>query len=153
MQIDDEALELAHRMFDLARHGETGRLAGYLDAGVPVEITDPKGDTLLILAAYHDHPETVAALLARGADPDRVNDRGQTALAAATFAQSAASVTALLEAGGDPAAGSPSALAAAEYFDLPRMRELLAAHGDTSLPGPGGGAPTGNDGERPTLEG
>ncbi|RZT87977.1 hypothetical protein EV383_4911 [Pseudonocardia sediminis] len=128
MQIDDEALELAHRMFDLARGGETGRLAGYLDAGVPVEITDPKGDTLLILAAYHGHPDTVAALLARDADPNRVNDRGQTALAAATFAQSEASVTALLDAGGDPSAGSPSALGAAEHFDLPRMRELLREH-------------------------
>lgn len=128
VQIDDEALELAHRMFDLARGGETGQLSAYLDAGVPVEITDPKGDTLLILAAYHGHPETVAALLAREADPNRVNDRGQTALAAATFAQSEESVTALLDAGGDPSAGSPSALGAAEYFDLPRMQELLRNH-------------------------
>lgn len=129
VQIDDEALELAHRMFDLARHGDTAALAGYVDAGVPVEITDPKGDTLLILAAYHGHPETVAALLARDADPNRVNDRGQTALAAATFAQSEDSVTALLDAGGDPDAGSPSASGAAEYFDLPGMQELLQGHG------------------------
>ncbi len=43
-------MELAHRMFDLAREGAAEQLAAYLDAGVPVGLTDPKGDTLLILA-------------------------------------------------------------------------------------------------------
>ena len=85
---DQDAVELAHRMFDLAREGSTAELAAYVDAGVPVNLTDPKGDTFLILAAYHRHADTVSALLERGADPARTNDRGQTALAAATFAQS-----------------------------------------------------------------
>ena len=123
--MDDEALELAHRMFDVARDGGAAELAAYVDAGVPVDLTDAKGDTLLILAAYYGHPDTVAALLARGADPARTNDRGQTALAAATVVRSAASVTALLDAGADPAAGTPSALATAEHFALPDMLELL----------------------------
>lgn len=123
--MDDEALELAHRMFDVARDGGAAELAAYIDAGVPVDLTDAKGDTLLILAAYHGHPDTVAALLVRGADPARTNDRGQTALAAATVVRSAASVTALLDAGADPAAGTPSALATAEHFELPDMLELL----------------------------
>ncbi|MEU6696785.1 ankyrin repeat domain-containing protein [Pseudonocardia sp. NPDC046786] len=122
---DPAAVELAHRLFDLARAGAAAELAGYLDAGVPVEITDPKGDTLLILAAYHGHPPIVADLLARGADPDRTNDRGQTAIAAALFARSAESVTALLAAGADPHHGSPSAWATVEHFDLPDMREIL----------------------------
>lgn len=129
--MDPAAVELAHRMFDLARAGEAGPLAGYLDAGVPVEITDPKGDTLLILAAYHGHEAVVADLLARGADPDRTNDRGQTAIAAALFARSAPSVTALLDAGADPHHGTPSAWATVEYFDLPDMRELLRSRLDT----------------------
>lgn len=125
MELDDDTLELAHRMFDLARAGHTGELAAYVDAGVPVDLTDPKGDTFLILAAYYGHPDTVAALLARGADPARTNDRGQTALSAATFAQSADSVTALLGAGADPDQGIPSARATADYFDLPEMGALL----------------------------
>ena len=54
-----------------------------------MNLTNDKGDTLLILAAYHGHPETVGALLDRGADHSRANDRGQTALAAAVFRQSA----------------------------------------------------------------
>jgi uncharacterized protein len=90
-----------------------------------VNLTNDKGDTLLLLAAYHDHPDTVSALLARGADPARANDRGQTALSAATFRRSAESVRALLAAGADPAEGGQSALTTARFFELPDMLELL----------------------------
>lgn len=124
-ELDDEALAFAHRMFDLAREGGTDELAAYVDAGLPPNLTNDKGDTLLILAAYYGHPTTVAALLARGADHARTNDRGQTALAAAVFRQSADAVTALLDAGADPAQGSPSAVETAVFFELPAMLELL----------------------------
>ncbi len=123
--IDPGVVELAGRVFDLARGGHTEELAAYVDAGVPVNLTNDKGDTLLILAAYHGHPETVAALLSRGADHARANDRGQTALAAAVFKQSAGTVTALVEAGADPDAGGPSARATAAFFELPAMAALL----------------------------
>lgn len=124
-QIDPEVIELAGRVFDLARGGYTEELSAYLDAGVPANLTNDKGDTLLILAAYHGHPGTVAALLARGADHARANDRGQTALAAAVFKQSTETVQALLAAGADPDAGGPSAREMATFFDLPAMAALL----------------------------
>jgi uncharacterized protein len=123
--IDPGVIELAGRVFDLARAGSTEELAAYVDAGVPVNLTNDKGDTLLILAAYHGHPETVGALLDRGADSARVNDRGQTALAAAVFRRSADSVTRLLAAGADPDAGGPSARATAAFFELHEMLRLL----------------------------
>jgi ankyrin repeat protein len=123
--IDAGVIELAGRVFDLARSGHTEELAAYLDAGVPVNLTNDKGDTLLVLAAYHGHPETVGALLARGADHSRANDRGQTALAAAVFRQSTPTVQLLLDAGADPDAGGPSARATAAFFELPAMMELL----------------------------
>jgi ankyrin repeat protein len=123
--IDPGVVELAGRVFDLARGGHTEQLVEYVDAGVPVNLTNDKGDTLLILAAYHSHPETVAALLARGADHSCANDRGQTALAAAVFRQSAETVRHLLGAGADPDAGRPSARATAQFFDLPEMAALL----------------------------
>ncbi|MFB9320421.1 ankyrin repeat domain-containing protein [Cryptosporangium minutisporangium] len=112
-------------MFDLARGGHTDELAANVDAGLPVNLTNDKGDTLLILAAYYDHPETVGALLSRGADPNRVNDRGQSPLAAAVFRRSEPSVRTLLAAGADPHAGGPSALDTARFFDLPEMLTLL----------------------------
>ncbi|MEV4492834.1 ankyrin repeat domain-containing protein [Micromonospora coxensis] len=123
--LDAETIAFAHRMFDLARGGATEELGEYVDAGLPVNLTNDKGDTLLILAAYHARPETVAALLARGADHTRTNDRGQTALAAAVFRRNAEAVRALLDAGADPAQGSPSAVETARFFDLPEMLTLL----------------------------
>ncbi|MFI0796783.1 ankyrin repeat domain-containing protein [Micromonospora rubida] len=125
--LDAETLAFAHRMFDLARGGATEELSGNVDAGLPVNMTNDKGDTLLILAAYHNHPETVAALLARGADHARVNDRGQTALAAAVFRKNPDTARALLAAGADPEHGGPSAVDTARFFDLPEMLDLLTA--------------------------
>lgn len=118
-------LQLLQSCFDLARDGDASTLAEYVDAGVPVNLTNDAGDTLLILAAYHQHPAAVRALLDRGADHARVNDRGQTALAAATFRQDAEIVTALLDAGADPELGPKSAVEIAEFFDLPEMSVLL----------------------------
>ena len=123
--LDADTLAFAHRMFDLARDGATEELAGYVDAGLPVNLTNDKGDTLLILAAYHAHPETVAALLARGADHSRTNDRGQTALAAAVLRTNTEAVRALLDAGADPDHGTPSAVETARFFDLPDMLAAL----------------------------
>ncbi|WP_433528672.1 ankyrin repeat domain-containing protein [Micromonospora sp. CA-263727] len=124
-ELDAETLEFAHRMFDLARDGATTELAGYVDAGLPVNLTNERGDSLLILAAYHAHPETVTALLARGADHTRTNDRGQTALAAAVFRSCGEAVRALLAAGADPDDGDPSAMDTADFFDRPQMLALL----------------------------
>jgi ankyrin repeat protein len=123
--LDPGVVELAGRVFDLARGGATEELAAYLDAGVPANLTNDKGDTLLILAAYHGHPDTVAALLAHGADHSRINDRGQSPLSAAVFKQSAEAVAHLLAAGADPDAGQPSARATAAFFELPAMTALL----------------------------
>jgi ankyrin repeat protein len=125
--LDDATLAFAHRMFDLARDGQADELAAYVDAGLPPNLTNDKGDTLLILAAYHGHPAAVAALLDRGAAHARLNDRGQSALAAATFRRSADAVRALLDAGADPHLGRQSAVATATFFELPEMLELLTA--------------------------
>ncbi|GAB2621657.1 hypothetical protein Aab01nite_77470 [Paractinoplanes abujensis] len=126
-ELDEDTLAYAHRMFDLARSGGTEELVGNVVAGLPANLTNDKGDTLLILAAYHNHVDTVAGLLEHGADPNRVNDRGQSALSAAVFRQNAATVETLLAAGADPDGGTPSARATAEYFQLPEMAALLGA--------------------------
>jgi ankyrin repeat protein len=113
---DPEVLQLAAKVFNLARQGGTDALAAYVDAGVPANLSNDKGDTLVMLAAYHGHPQTVAALLERGADPDRANDRGQTPLAGAVFKGERAVIEALLDGGADPTAGTPSAVETARIF-------------------------------------
>jgi ankyrin repeat protein len=82
--LDPQTIEFAHRMFELAREGKTDELVANINAGLPANLTNDKGDTLLVLAAYHAHPETVSALLQAGADHGRINDRGQTALGSAS---------------------------------------------------------------------
>ena len=77
--------ELQQMALDFARAGDTDQLAPMLDAGMPVNLADPKGNTLLMLAAYHGHPDTVRLLLSRGTDVDRRNDRGQTPLGGVAF--------------------------------------------------------------------
>lgn len=122
--LTDDELAFLQSMFDLARHGDP-TLLDHVDAGLPVNLTNGSGDSLLILAAYHTHADLVRGLVERGADHGRVNDRGQTALAAAVFRQRPDIVTTLLDAGADPDAGPRSAVAIADFFDLPEMAALL----------------------------
>ncbi len=122
---DPEVLQFAAKVFNLAREGGTDILAAYVDAGVPVNLSNDKGDTLVMLAAYHGYPQTVAALLERGADPDRPNDRGQTPLAGAVFKGERAVIEALLDGGADPTAGIPSAVETARMFGLDDLVALF----------------------------
>ncbi|HWM03331.1 MAG TPA: ankyrin repeat domain-containing protein [Actinophytocola sp.] len=123
--LSEQDLAFLRSMFDLARAGDTDRLVEAVDAGIPVNLTNEAGNSLLILAAYHDHPDTVRVLLDRGADVTRINDQGQTALGAAVFRRSERSVGYLLAADADPAHGPRSALDIAQFFDLPEMSRLL----------------------------
>ncbi|MGW1495862.1 ankyrin repeat domain-containing protein [Streptomyces sp. NBC_00191] len=122
---DPEVIELATKVFDLARQGETEALAAYIDAGVPANLTNDRGDTLVMLAAYHGHAPAVEALLTRGAEPDRANDRGQTPLAGAVFKSEDAVIRVLLAGGADPKAGTPSAVDTARMFGKTDLLELF----------------------------
>lgn len=122
---DAETLALAHRLFDAARQGDSGLLADYLAAGAPATLTNEAGDTLLMLAAYHGHADTVRLILQHGGDANRANDRGQTPLAGAVFKGYTEVARALLEAGADPDAGTPSARAAAQMFERKDILALL----------------------------
>ena len=122
---DDEALALAHTLFQAAREGDSALLRAYLDAGAPATLTNSAGDSLLMLAAYHGHTETVQLILGHGAEADTANDRGQTPLAGAAFKGYTDVARVLLDAGADPDAGSPSARAAAQMFARQEILDLL----------------------------
>ncbi|WP_233515553.1 ankyrin repeat domain-containing protein [Marinitenerispora sediminis] len=124
---DPEVIELATRLFGFARRGETAALDAYLAAGVPADLTNDRGDTLVMLAAYHGHAGTVRRLCERGADVDRLNDRGQSPLAGAVFKGEDEVVRVLAEHGADPHAGQPSAVEAARMFAKPHYLELFGA--------------------------
>ncbi|MFC8664832.1 MULTISPECIES: ankyrin repeat domain-containing protein [Streptomyces] len=125
---DPEVVELATKIFDLARKGQTEALVAYVDAGVPANLTNDRGDSLVMLAAYHGHADAVRALLERGAEADRINDRGQTPLAGAVFKGEDAVIRVLLDAGADPSAGTPSAVDTARMFGKAELLELFGVH-------------------------
>jgi len=124
-ELTEDELDLLRQSFEWARTGDVARMAQLLTKGVPSNLTNDRGDTLLILAAYHRQEEMVRLLLEHRADVERFNDNGQTALGAAIFRQSPAIVALLLEACADPDAGPKSARQVAEFFDLPEMTALL----------------------------
>jgi len=122
---DPEVLELAQKIFGLARQGDTDTIAAYVDAGVPANLTNDKGDSLIMLAAYHGHAPAARALLDRGADPNKPNDKGQTPLAGAVFKGEDDLVRLLLDHGADPRAGQPSAVETARMFEKAELLELF----------------------------
>ncbi|MCJ1248557.1 hypothetical protein MMC30_005775 [Trapelia coarctata] len=140
------ALALASRLFDAARTGQMDIFQQALPAGLPANMKNEKGDSLLMLASYHSHPALARLLLAHGADANVLNDRGQSPLAGAVFKHAGASarsdqpdreggqrevdgrekevIEVLLEGGADPGWGAPSAMDAVGMF---RMGEVWRA--------------------------
>jgi len=94
--------ELQSMALDAARKDDAAMLLPMLDAGMPVNLSDEKGNSLLMLAAYHGHRDLAKVLLERGADPDQRNDRSQTPLAGVAFKGRLDLVKLLVEHGADP---------------------------------------------------
>lgn len=121
------ALDLAAKLFDLAREGNTATLKQYIDAGVPKNLTNSTGDTLLMLTSYHGHAETAKMLLEAGSDPNALNGRGQSIIAGAVFKGYEDVVKVLFEAGADITNGQPNAVDCARMFKRESLLELFGA--------------------------
>ena len=89
---------------ELARKGDTAGLSSLIKGGLAVDAQDAKGNTLLMLAAYHGKAETVAMLIKARATVDLRNAKGQTPLGGVAFKGYAEIATLLLDAGADPLA-------------------------------------------------
>ncbi|KAJ4465069.1 ankyrin [Lentinula aciculospora] len=115
-----DTVAFANRMFDAARTGDPdGALLAAVEAGLPSNLTNHQGNTLLMLSAYSSPPgktlDLARALLDRGADPNRLNDAGQSIIAGVIFKRLASEgrdelVRLLLERSADPRSGKPNAI-------------------------------------------
>ncbi|KAF2153219.1 ankyrin [Myriangium duriaei CBS 260.36] len=132
------ALDLAGKLFDLARDGSTAPLTQYLEAGIPPNLTNHKGDTLLMLASYHGHADTARMLLGKGADPDVLNDRGQSIIAGAVFKDHEEVVKILYEGvngrKADISLGQPNAIDSAKMFKQEKYLNLFGVENDGVAP-------------------
>src|SRR5918997_1838601 len=84
-ELDEETIAFAQRVFQHARAGQVQELGDLLRMGLPPNLRNEKGDSLLMLASYHGHADAAQILMQHGADPELANDRGQTPLAGAAF--------------------------------------------------------------------
>lgn len=131
-RLGSETAEFAESIVHLVRAGDAGRLRPLLERGVDPNLANDRGDTLLLLAAYHGQLEVAAQLLEHGAHPDTANTRGQTPLAGAAFKGDLDVVQALLDGGAQVDAQGPdgrTALFTAAMFDRLAVLRLLLGHG------------------------
>ncbi len=130
--LDDATLAFAGRVFQYARMGHAEELAELFGQGLPANLRNDKGDSLLMLAAYNGQAATVRVILEAGGDPELANDRGQTPLAGACFKGDLEIARLLIAHGakvdgeGD---GTRTALMVAAMFDRTELVALLLAHG------------------------
>ena len=124
--------ELQLMALDFARNGETDTLVSMLRSGLAPNLADHKGNTLLMLAAYHGQLATAQALLDYGAEVDRPNDHGQTPLGGVAFKGDLALAELLLAHGADIEADNGmgmTPLMFAAMFGRHEMVELLRHRG------------------------
>lgn len=130
--LDEATLAFVRTVFQHARAGDTGALGTLLAQGLPPNLRNERGDSLLMLACYHGHADTARVLLEHGADPELMNDAGQTPLAGAAFKGDLAVATLLLDHGADVASAAPNgknALMFAAMFNRTDIARLLLARG------------------------
>jgi ankyrin repeat protein len=131
-ELDDNTIEFANAVFDLARSGDSGPLSVLLGNGLPPNLRNHRGESLLMLAAYHGHMETVRLLLRHRADPDLRNTKGQTPLAGAAFKGDLPMIKLMLAHGADIEGASPdgrTALMIAAMFDRTGIVKYLVSRG------------------------
>lgn len=130
--LDDDTLAFAARVFQYARMGHAEDLAELFRQGLPANLRNDKGDSLLMLAAYNGQSDAARVILEAGGDPELANDRGQTPLAGAAFKDDLVIARLLLQHGaavdgtGD---GTRTALMTAAMFDRTEMVDLLLQNG------------------------
>ncbi|MHA6476125.1 ankyrin repeat domain-containing protein [Stutzerimonas sp. KH-1] len=107
-ELDDATLAFAEQVLDSARNGDSSRLDQLLGQGMPPNLRNHAGDSLLMLASYHGHLAATRVLLEHGADVESRCEDGKTALMMAAMFNRTAIVTHLLALGADPHARDAS---------------------------------------------
>lgn len=123
--LPDAAVDLATKLFDCARNNDAKTIAQYIDKGLPLNLKNRKGDTMLMLAAYNGGEDVVRLLLRHNADTDLLNDRQQSPLAGAVFKGYTEIVRLLIRADAKTDIGHPTAIDTAKIFKRDDLLEIL----------------------------
>ena len=117
---------------EIARRGDTEVMEAFLDAGLEPDLTNARGHTLLMIAAYNEQPAMVKLLAKRGADVDQPDASGNTPLMGCAFQGFEDVAALLLDRGADVeyanGAGATALMFAAMYRQ-PALVDLLLERG------------------------
>ena len=117
--------ELCALSFDFVRQNDAQSLAILLQNGLNPNLANHRGDTLLMLASYHNSIDCVRLLLAYHADVDRVNDKNLTPLAGVCFKGYVEVARMLLQAGANPDKPNAMGLTPMDFAVMFRRKEIL----------------------------
>ncbi|STP12666.1 ankyrin repeat protein [Helicobacter mustelae] len=131
---EEEFEKFVARSFDFAREDDAESLKIMLDYGLNVNLANHKGDSLLMLASYHNSLECARLLLERGAFVDQKNNRNQTPLAGVCFKGYYEMAELLLKHGAKVDEGSGlTPLNCAIMFQRREILDLLLKHSGKKL--------------------
>lgn len=133
-----ETTEPQINVFGWCREGKVDELKAYFtEHPEDLTVSDQRGFTPLILAAYNHQVATVKLLLELGANPNQEDRQGNTALMGAAFKGDVEVAQALLELGADPNFknynGATALIFAASFGHAEVVKALLAHHADKSI--------------------
>lgn len=121
-------------VFSMTKEGNLVGLISHLWEVSYIDETDHKGNTLLMLAAYHGHINLVRFLINQDANVNFVDRNGNTILMGAAFKGFTEVVEALLHAGADPFVTNPKGLTAKDFADMFGRSECSKLLGHNNLP-------------------
>lgn len=131
-EMDEQTYELAQQVFELVRAGRVAEMKQPLAMGLPANLRNGNGDSLLMLASYNGQYGMTKLLLENDADPELANDRQQTPLAGVAFKGYADIAELLIEYGADVNAKTPDGktpLMFAAMFNQTAIIDLLLEKG------------------------
>lgn len=117
--------EVCQLSFDFARNNDAQSLQILLDNGMNVNLSNHKGNTLLMLASYHNSIDCVKLLLKHKADVNKVNDKNLTPLSGVCYKGYTEVAKLLLEAGADPDKTNGMGLSSVDFAVMFRRKDIL----------------------------
>lgn len=117
--------ELCALSFDFARQNDAQSLAILLQNGLNPNLSNHRGDSLIMLASYHNSIDCVQLLITHHADVDKANDKNLTPLAGVCFKGYIEVAKLLLQAGANPDKPNAMGLTPVDFAVMFRRKEVL----------------------------
>jgi ankyrin repeat protein len=125
-ELDDNTIEFANAVLDLARSGDSGPLSALLGNGLSPNLRNHRGDSLLMLAAFKGDLPMIKLLLAYGADIEGASPDGRTALMIAAMFDRTGMVEYLVSRGANLDATDATGVSAADAAQRMGASKALA---------------------------